>query len=336
MATTLRNKISAVTVLLPVYNAQRYLAEAIQSILNQSFTDFEFLIIDDGSTDRSVSIIQSFTDPRIRLITHQKNQKLIATLNEGIKLAKAPLIARMDADDISLPDRLKQQVNFMAKHPEVILLGTRMQVIDSNGTVLSQEPLLTKDAAIRTALLVTNTFPHGSVMLRRGPLLKVGGYNPEAYLVEDYDLWVRLAKIGQVANLPTVLYGWRINPQGETLSQSQIHRRHILEVVDHQWQAAKNDPLPLSQWSNIWSREARRQADPQAKRLLAELHIHFAKGYFRHNRRAAAFWHVLNGLAISPRSWLNYVYIPMVLLPRKLFFNLEEFGFNLRAKRRGW
>ena len=120
------------TVLMPVYNAEKYLKPALESILNQTYKDFEFLIIDDGSTDKSLEIIKSYNDSRIRLIGHEQNQKLIATLNEGIKLAQGEYIARMDADDISAPERLQKQMEFLEKHPATVVLGCDFQIIDGH------------------------------------------------------------------------------------------------------------------------------------------------------------------------------------------------------------
>jgi glycosyltransferase involved in cell wall biosynthesis len=162
-----------VTVLMPVYNGEKYLREAIESILNQTFIDFEFLIINDGSTDRSVEIIESYSDPRIRLVHNERNMKLIATLNKGLELARGEYIARMDCDDISLPERLAKQVAFMDANPEVGVLGTAFQTIDSYGKSLNS------------------------------PIL--GGYTPEAIHVEDYDLWRRLSGVTQFSNLQDVL-----------------------------------------------------------------------------------------------------------------------------------
>jgi glycosyltransferase involved in cell wall biosynthesis len=118
-----------ITVLMPVYNAEQFLREAIDSMLNQSFRDFEFLIMDDGSTDSSISIIQQYQDPRIRLIRNEKNLGISPTLNKGIELASSDLIARMDADDISYPDRLQKQYDYMMAHPDCALLSAWARVI---------------------------------------------------------------------------------------------------------------------------------------------------------------------------------------------------------------
>lgn len=122
-----------VTVLLPVYNGEKYIAQAIESILNQSFRNFELRIIDDGSKDSSVKIVQSYSDPRIRIVKNPQNLGLVQTLNRGITLIKSEYLARMDADDIALPDRLEKQLLFMQARPEVGLLGGAIQLVDENG-----------------------------------------------------------------------------------------------------------------------------------------------------------------------------------------------------------
>ena len=129
-----------VTVLMPVYNGEKYLKEAIESILNQTFKDFEFLIINDGSTDNSVKIIQSFNDLRIRLIHNESNIGLIKTLNKGLKLSNGKYIARMDCDDVSLPKRLSVQINFMEKHPEIGVCGSWVKIIGLEQKFINKYP----------------------------------------------------------------------------------------------------------------------------------------------------------------------------------------------------
>jgi glycosyltransferase involved in cell wall biosynthesis len=195
-----------VTVLMPVYNGERYLREAVESILDQTFTDFEFLIINDGSTDRTVKIIESYSDPRIRLVHNEKNMKLIATLNKGLKLARGEYIARVDCDDISLPERLAKQVAFMDANPEVGVLGTAFQTIDSYGKSLNS-PILypSQYSFLRWSLCFYSPIVHPTVMMRKELVLGADGYSPEAIHVEDYDLWRRLSGVTQLSNLQDVL-----------------------------------------------------------------------------------------------------------------------------------
>lgn len=319
---------------MPVYNAERFLAEAIESILNQTFTDFELLIIDDASTDRSPEIIRSFKDPRIQLITHTKNQKLIATLNEGIEKARAPFVARMDADDISTKERLTLQYEFIIKHSDHVIVGSGMKIMNEAGTIVGEQPVFHHDAVLQRALSVTNIFPHGSVMFRKAAVIKSGGYRSQAYLVEDYDLWTRLAKQGKLANIPKPLYLWRQNPAGESLSKSAEQRRGLQQVRNTTWIAyGAEGPAPRRLWASLWPSDYKNVAE---KRLFADLHIQFARGYHRHRERFTALQHILAAIKMIPQNPIYYGYLLMFIMPSAWFFSLEEQVFRLRQSKRGW
>ncbi len=158
-----------------VYNGEKYLREAIDSILGQTFKDFEFLIIDDGSTDSSVEIIRSYADPRIRLIQNEENIGLSRSLNKGLKLARGEYIARMDADDISLPRRLAAQVGLLDKQPDIGLVGTSIQLIDCDGERMHVHRVPTTHAQILWALCFTTPLAHPSVVFRKVIIECVGG-----------------------------------------------------------------------------------------------------------------------------------------------------------------
>lgn len=199
------------SVLMPVYNAQRYLAEAIESILHQSFSDFEFLIINDGSTDRSLKILQRYAaqDSRIRLVS-RPNTGLVVALNEMLALANADLIARMDADDVALPDRFARQVEFLAEHPEVVCVGGAQDWIDEAGRLLLHHPEAEQDDEIQQLALSGQTpINHPSAMMRRSAVLAVGGYDGSMYPAEDLDLWLKLGEIGKLANLKAAVLKYR-------------------------------------------------------------------------------------------------------------------------------
>ena len=204
----------AVSVLMPVYNAERYVVEAVESILSQTFQDYEFLIINDGSTDGSLAILERYAaqDERIRLISRE-NRGLVVTLNEGIDVARAPLIARMDADDISFPRRFEKQVAFLETHPECVALGVSVLAIDAEGAVLGEglNAKYTSHEAIDGAHLqsVFGVICHPSVVMRREVLLSVQGYRPDYPVAEDVDLFLRLAEAGRLANLPDILLKYR-------------------------------------------------------------------------------------------------------------------------------
>ncbi len=202
-----------ISVLLPVYNCPRYVGGAIESILAQTFADFEFLIIDDGSTDQTPEVLKKYTDPRIRIIRHE-NRGLAGTLNVGIKLARGKYIARQDQDDTSLPDRLAKQLSYMEEHPDCGLLGTWAQIMDGDTLVERYHRHPSDPCDIRYQLLFNNPFVHSSVMLRKSVLDAAGGYStdPERQPPEDYELWSRLVRGARAANLPEVLLYYRETP----------------------------------------------------------------------------------------------------------------------------
>ncbi|HDL01964.1 MAG TPA: glycosyltransferase, partial [candidate division Zixibacteria bacterium] len=179
-----------VTVLMSVYNDERYLSESVDSILNQTYKDFEFLIINDGSTDRSREILESYSDPRIRLVRNDGNIGLTRSLNKGLALAMGEYIARMDADDISLPERLEKQVGFLDADSSVGVLGINSLLIDEDGNVLEKLQRPVTHDSIMAEMLTENRFVHSSVMLRK-KLLKMSGYYDEKLdMAQDYELFL--------------------------------------------------------------------------------------------------------------------------------------------------
>ena len=203
----------AISVAMSVYNGQRFLAEAIQSVLAQSFTDFEFLILDDGSTDSTRAIVETYAaqDSRIRPICRE-NRGLVASLNQLLAEARAPLIARMDADDICLPERFARQHAFLAAHPDYGVLGSRCHDIDENGAPwqVNAPPLPeTHEGFIAAVAAEQLLLCHPAVMFRREVVLAVGGYHAAFRHCEDLDLWLRLATATRIGNLAEPLIRYR-------------------------------------------------------------------------------------------------------------------------------
>jgi glycosyltransferase involved in cell wall biosynthesis len=200
-----------VSVLMSVYNGERYLAEAVESILNQTFTDFEFVIINDGSIDGTAEILHSYQDPRIRII-EQSNIGLTRSLNRGIALAHGGYIARMDDDDLSLPERLERQVAFLDAHSEVGVVGTTCRIVDELNNREWEQPVPLADEQLRRHLVRGNPFVHSSVMMRASAVRAVDGYNEAYPYSQDFELWVRMASHTRLANLSEVLvvrrYHW--------------------------------------------------------------------------------------------------------------------------------
>lgn len=202
-----------IDVVMPVYNAAAYLGVAVQSILHQSYTDFRLLCIDDGSSDASPQILQEFAaqDSRIEIV-RQENQGLIGALNVGISRCTAPLIARMDADDISMPSRFARQVDFLKKHPAVCAVGSSIVEIDSDSEPLAIQSYATEHQQIDSGMLQIKTgMAHPAVMMRRSVVQALGGYRDDFGWCEDLDLWLRMAEHKQLANLPEVLLCYRLH-----------------------------------------------------------------------------------------------------------------------------
>jgi glycosyltransferase involved in cell wall biosynthesis len=222
-------------VLLSVHNDERFVSEAIESILSQTFRDFELIVIDDGSTDGSRATIEAFDDHRIRLVS-RANRGLTASLNEALELARGEYVARQDADDISLPTRIEREVAFLDSHPEIALVGTNYTVIDEAGQRLSTTSVFTHPDDLAVAEILSNQYGHGSVMMRRARVAELGGYDGSLGYVEDYDLFVRLSRIAKIANIAEPLYLWRRNTGGISLSNKHVQWEQTLVVRDREFQ----------------------------------------------------------------------------------------------------
>ncbi len=210
----------AITVLLPVYNGAGYLKDAVTSVLGQSFRDFELLIIDDGSTDETPSIIERFDDQRVRYVRHELNRRLIATLNEGLAMAKGKYVARMDADDVCHPKRLEMQERFLEAHPDVGVVGTAVRSTDGEGRYGPVYRFPERHDVIMWALSFVCPLAHPSVMMRRNLVLSAGGYAASALHAEDYDLWERLSTGTRFANLPQALLNLRKHDASLTVREA--------------------------------------------------------------------------------------------------------------------
>jgi len=208
-----------VTVLMPAYNAAAYICEAIDSVLAQTFTDFELLIINDGSTDGTEAIIRSYADARIRLYT-QENRGVIGALNYGLELARGMYIARFDADDICYSGRLAVQYEFMQQHPEYVIMGSDADYVDQEGHyIFTFNNKAYEDGDIRTVELEECPFIHSSVMFVKQAVIDAGGYDPHALTFEDHILWCNLARYGKMKNLATPLIQVRFNPASVTIDE---------------------------------------------------------------------------------------------------------------------
>ena len=223
-------KISVVT---SVYNGESYLRECVDSILNQTFQDFEYIILNNGSTDRTADILEGYSDPRIYIV-HQENLGIVQSLNKGVNLSNSGLIARLDADDYSLPHRLEKQIAYMEQHPETILCGTRYKELVGKKTFSQMVQFVEKDEDIRKYLSYFNPLSHSTIMFRKKAFLNSGGYNQNFKYGHDYDLWVRMLKVGKVWNLNEELNVVRLSDQSTSYNNL---RQQKLEGLYIRWNA---------------------------------------------------------------------------------------------------
>lgn len=236
--------IPKITVLMPVYNAEKFLREAIDSILNQTFKDFEFLIINDASTDGTEKIILSYKDPRIRYFKNQKNLGVARTLNKGLKLAKAELIARMDADDISLPERLETEYRVMLNEQDLVLLASNFERIDKDGKYLSTEHKVILPEEIYYTLQFRNYLGHPTVMYKKKTVLEeFKGYKIQES--EDYDLWLRISKKYKIEEINKVLVKIRRSKQSRTVMFSNEVKEAEVKTAHGNLEQLLGRPIPL-------------------------------------------------------------------------------------------
>ncbi len=229
-----------ISIVMSVYNGASYLEEAINSILQQTYANFELIIVDDASTDATSEILRKFDDCRIRVITNPRNLGLTKSLNIGMAAARGKYIARMDADDLSLPHRLELQWQFLESHPDYALLGSPYYQIDEQGQIRSLIRVLTENEALRDGLRQQNWFGHGSVMMRREAVEQLGGYDERFTYAQDYDLWLRMSEQFKIANLEEPLYCWRAS--ASCISQSKIKEQEYFAELARKKAAERENP----------------------------------------------------------------------------------------------
>lgn len=295
-----------VSILMGVYNCEKYLGEVIESLLAQTMSDFEFIIVNDGSTDGTADILDLYAskDQRIRIIT-QENQGVGRSVNRALQLVRGNYIARSDADDFSYPERLEQQVDFLESNPEVLAVGTSIMLVDPLGIPLGLRAMEYKHEAIEAELLKGNgsALCQPSVMMRTNAMKSIGGYDSRWRVTEDLDLFLRLAEVGRLANIPEVLVNWRqhLSSTNHSKLEQQVEEcRALLEEAYQRRGLVFNESYMTdrvershSDWLRNWGWNA------------------LAKG-----KRKFALQYLLKSLLLTPFSWENYKLLGCIIRGR--------------------
>jgi hypothetical protein len=236
----------AVSVVMAVYNGERFLRESVESVLAEPFRDLELVVLDDGSTDATPEILAEYgaADPRV-VVHREPGDSLAEALNRCVAHCTAPLLARLDADDVSVRGRLEEQVGFMKAHPEVVLLGGQARLINDRGEAFGTAEYPTGDAALREALRAINPFVHSAVVMRRAAFDAVGGYRSNLAHSEDLDLWLRLAERGGLANLPKPVVEYRMHDAQQSLHKQRDQAVHSVATRMAARVRAAGEPDPL-------------------------------------------------------------------------------------------
>lgn len=261
-----------VSVIMPAYNAEAYIAESVRSVLAQTLVDFECLVMEDGSSDKTLEILRSFDDPRVKVFSSETNLGYTEQLRKGLANAKGKYIARLDADDRCRSDRFEKQVSQFESIPDLVLLGSCCRLIDEKGVVIGHKKHPISESEIRWRLLLDNPFQHPSVMILTETLKKYNlGYSVEYEPSEDYHLWCALAEVGRVQNLSDELIDYRIH-SGQVSSarrekQLEFHDKIVrqnLKTIDGSW----NDDLILRASLRYFEQGHLFEEDPELQRTV--------------------------------------------------------------------
>lgn len=269
-----------ISVILSVYNGEKYLKEAVESILNQTFSDFEFIIVNDGSTDDTEKILDEFNDRRIVRLNNDKNMGLVKSLNKGLAAAQGKFIARMDADDISKPERFEKQIKFLEKNSKIGVLGTAMEQIDAKGKKISVLCPPLNHKLILWKMFFECPIFHPTVMMRRDILEKVGGYDISFIHTEDTDLWSRLYKLTRFANLSDVLHIRRLHNKSIISTQSDIQHKSGIIIKQRLFNEILGREVPsyIIEWFSQPEKSLSRNQIKEIISLLVELHTKMFQG----------------------------------------------------------
>jgi glycosyltransferase involved in cell wall biosynthesis len=312
-----------ISVLMCAYNTEAYIAQAISSILEQSFTEFELIIVNDGSTDKTIEVIQSFKDPRIVLFTVQ-HKGIAAALNYGLKQAKADYIARFDADDICYHDRLKVQYEYLNTHSEYFIVGSSADYVDAEGNyIFTYHPPCVTNKEIQNIKNKVCPFVHSSVLYRKEFIIKNGGYNDNALSFEDHLLWLQVLKNAKGVNIRKPLIQVRLNPQSITIDDNWRTKRfhEIKKGVLEKETITEEEGLELLNILSIQSTE---------RVKLGAYNSLLAKKYLWNNYQPTkAREHLKKVIVQNKLDWKSYLFYCLSFLSANRLQNLYKL---LKAK----
>lgn len=319
---TATGDIPAISIVMSIYNAEDFLHAAVKSILEQTLTSYEFLIIDDGCTDSSVEIVNKIKDDRIRII-HQTNHGLVAALNKGVSLARSQYIARMDADDISLPSRLEKEFAWISADEKRGLVGSFFTYINERTSSPTSTTLITptKHIDLVRMMYLVNPFAHGSTIIRKQAIIDAGGYRDKYGPTEDYDLWRRIATNWEVGQVPEVLYWYRLNPAGISQSKQKIQHTYTKEIITELWQA----PLAKKKFRSIIS-DAKyyKNSNENYGQLMYNQYVHqqvrLAFEFLVHGKLWTGYINAVAAFFLHPKAAVR-LYKTLAWAPIKLFVN---------------
>lgn len=290
---------------MPAFNAERFLVAAVESILGQAFRDFEFRIFDDGSTDRTLETLCRLASKDARIVVQSaRHQGYTPLLNKGVSQSRGEFIARMDADDIAMPDRFARQIEYLQKHPECVAVGSSIQLIDEDGDPFTIQHCPTTHEEIDAAHLRGGggTMPHPSLMMRTEAIRRVGGYHTEYEPAEDLDLLLRLAEIGRLANLGEPLLKYRVHAQMVSTVRAAKQAAEVKRILAATWQRRElpgEPPMPGTPAEESNGKMARRWCLKAFHAGYYDTALKYARRNLRSNLLSAKSW----------RLWARMAYV---------------------------
>ncbi len=293
-------KTPTVSVVMSVFNGERFLRKSVDSILGQTFHDFEFIVIDDGSSDSTPLILDYYRDERLHIV-RQANKGLTYSLQKGLELSQGEFFARQDADDVSLGQRLEVQVRYLERHPDVGVVGVGTNEIDENGEFVRSKRLPHRDSDARIRLVKSSPLVHGSIMARTQLLRQVGGYRLQFPIGQDRDLWFRAAECAGITNIPEVMYLWRLHASSvsATRRMQQVIWRNMATEMAIMRLLGGRDPLGY-RWQNGHGLDSR---------LYARQRIFVGMGLLRKGEFAIGFRLVLGSLKNPLSIFLDHEFL---------------------------